>query len=213
MDFYRRDILKVLSLGGAMTLPLAAGLLGTPALGATDGTEVGPNGLHTQSWFLESFLELKDDLSEAHSNNKGLILLFEQRGCPYCAELHKVNLSDEKISRYMQAHFDTIQLDIWGSREVTDFDGKAFEERRLASRWGVSFTPTMVFFTGPVSDLEGKSSREAEAARLPGYFKPFHFLSMLEYVAEGHSKRVEFQKYLQEKFEAKRKKGEKPDVW
>ena len=52
-----------------------------------------------------------------------------------------------------------------------------------------------------------------EAARLPGYFKPFHFVSMFEFVADGSYKDQNFQRYLQDKFADYEKRGEKPDVW
>lgn len=175
--------------------------------------EVGDNGLHIQDWFLESFLDLGEDYSAAADAGKGLIVLFEQRGCPYCGELHNVNLAQADIRSYMQKKFDTVQLDIFGSREVTDFDGKAMEERRLASRWGVNFTPTAVFFSGATDGILGKMGRDAEAARMPGYFKPYHFLSMLEFVGEGHYKTTQFQRYISNKINAQRAKGEKPSVW
>lgn len=207
MTITRRRFLTVSAIAGA-SAPLWASA--TPSFGKA---EVGDNGLHIQDWFLDSFLELSDDFSEAANSGKGLIVLFEQRGCPYCRELHEVNLAKTQVRTYMQKHFETVQLDIFGSREVTDFDGKSLEERKLASRWAVNFTPTAVFFAGDPSAASGKTGREAEVARMPGYFKPFHFLSMLEFVAEGHYKSQGFQRYLQDKFKVLKEKGVDPDVW
>ena len=48
---------------------------------------------------------------------------------------------------------------------------------------------------------------------MPGYFKPFHFVSMFEFVADGSYKDQNFQRYLQDKFADYEKRGEKPDVW
>ena len=72
------------------------------------------------------------------------MVLFEQRGCPYCKELHAVNFARSEITDYIREHFMVVQLDLWGSREVTDFDGEAMEERALAGKWRVNFTPTTV---------------------------------------------------------------------
>lgn len=207
MTFDRRHFLKTGALA-ALSLPLSR-----LALAETKAVEVGDNGLHVQDWFLESFLELGDDFTEASKAGKGLIVLFEQRGCPYCKELHAVNLARQQIRTYMQKHFETVQLDIWGSREVTDFDGEALEERKLASRWRVNFTPTAVFFAGDPAAAKGKIGREAEVARMPGYFKPFHFYSMLQYVGDGHYKSKGFQAYLQEKFAELKAQGKEADVW
>ena len=59
-------------------------------------------------------------------------MIWEQKGCPYCRETHRVNLADQRISSYVTANFEVLQLDLWGSRKVTDFDGKEMEERDLA---------------------------------------------------------------------------------
>ena len=172
---------------------------------------MGDDGLHKQDWFLDSFLELGDDLETAAAEGRGLMLMFEQAGCPYCRELHRVNFARPEIVNYITAHFDVVQLDLWGAREVLDFDGAALEERRLAAKWGVNFTPTTVLCAAEnagAADLAG-----AEAFRLPGYLKPFHYLSSLEYVATCEYTRQPFQRYLQDKFAALREEGIDPDVW
>src|SRR5215216_4700620 len=74
---------------------------------------LGENGLYVQPWFLFSFLDLKEDLEEA-----------EQKGCPYCKETHLVNFTNPEIAAFVQKHFVVLQLDLWGSRKVKDFDGE-----------------------------------------------------------------------------------------
>jgi thioredoxin-related protein len=186
-------------------------LIALPARGATLGATLGDDGLHKQDWFLDSFLEMGPDLTEAAEAGKGLLVLVEQRGCPYCRELHEVNFARPEIAEYLPANFNAVQLDLWGSREVTDFDGEALEERRLAAKWGVNFTPTTLLF--PASAAGADSLAKAEAFRMPGYFKPFHYLSGLEYVAGGHYAAQPFQRYLQDKLAALEAQGIKPDVW
>ncbi|MCC0028761.1 MAG: hypothetical protein H6891_00135 [Brucellaceae bacterium] len=51
--------------------------------------QLDDNGLHHQDWFLESFLDIGEDLAEAQAKGKGLVIVFEQRGCPYCREMHR----------------------------------------------------------------------------------------------------------------------------
>ena len=71
-------------------------------------------------------------------------------------------------SHYVRENFTIVQLDLWGAREVADFDGTVLQERALAERWGVIFTPTIVFFKDDLAGLEGKWGRELEAIeRLP----------------------------------------------
>ena len=115
------------------------------------------DGLFHQSWFQLSFLNLKEDFAEAKAGGKRFAVVFEQRGCPYCT-----------INDYVRQNFAVVQLDLWGAREVTDFDGAVLPERALAERWGVIFTPTIVFFKDDLKGLEGKWGRELEAIeRLP----------------------------------------------
>lgn len=206
--FSRRSFLtKTLIVGGGAAL-------GTTQAGLTaKAAEIGPDGLHTQSWFLESFLDMKEDVTEAAANGKHLAVLFEQRGCPYCKEMHEVNLARPEISSYIQENFEVVQLNLWGSRETIDFDGTEMEERKLARAWQVNFTPTIVFFPNDTAAVSGKKGREAEVARMPGYFKPFHFVSMFEFVREGAYADKSFQRYLQEKFARLEAEGKSADVW
>jgi len=46
---------------------------------------VGDDGLHIQPWFSQSFLDLKEDLAEAASTGRRLVIFWEQRGCPIVA--------------------------------------------------------------------------------------------------------------------------------
>lgn len=180
------------------------------AVSANSAT-MGDDGLHKQDWFLDSFLEMSSDLSQAADDGKNLLVLFEQRGCPYCRELHEVNFTRKEITDFIKEHYLVVQLDMFGAREVLDFDGEALEEREVASKWAVNFTPTTLIFAG--DNVEAKSVAEAEAFRLPGYLKPFHYLSSLEFVANGIYKQKTFQRYLQDKFAELEAKGLKPDVW
>lgn len=173
--------------------------------------ELGDDGLHKQPWFTDSFLELGDDLETASAEGRGLLILWEQNGCPYCRELHYVNFQRSEIVDYIRAHYDVIQLDLFGAREVVDFDGEALEERRLAEKWFINFTPTTILV--PPDAAGAGDLRAAEAFRTPGYLKPFHYLSALEYVGEGHHEAQPFQRYLQDKFQELREKGIDPDVW
>ena len=209
MTVSRRDVLGMLAASGtAVSVPSVA----NAAVSGKDPA-VADNGLFTQDWFLETFFDLADDHKELSGKGKNLAVLFEQRGCPYCRELHRVNFAREEIRSYLQKHFGVIQLDLWGSREVTDFDGKAMEERALAKKWRVIFTPTMVFFPRGAGAVKGNSGGASEIFRMPGYFKPFHFISMLEYVNDGHYRDMEFQRFLQGRFAKLKEKGIDPDVW
>jgi thioredoxin-related protein len=200
---------------------LAAGLTG--GLAATAGRAnaaqdriepiLGDDGMYHQPWFLNSFLDLEEDLAEAAEAGKRFAVIWEQRGCPYCRETHMVNFARPDINRYVRDNFAVMQLDLWGSREVTDFDGEAMEERALARKWGIVFTPTIMFFADSVDKVAGKTGAQAEVVRMPGYFKPFHFMTMFEYVKESAYERQHFQKYLQAKGDRLRAQGVEVNLW
>jgi len=146
-------------------LAQAADRLPPPTGPATPRVEpvLGDDGLYHQSWFLLSFLDLGQEFREAKAAGKRFAVLFEQRGCPYCAKLHTEVLAQKYINDYVRENFAIAQLDLWGSREVTDFDGARMPEKELAERWGVIFTPTIIFYKDELNGLEGKWGRELEA--------------------------------------------------
>ncbi|MFZ1682316.1 MAG: thioredoxin family protein [Rhizobiaceae bacterium] len=174
--------------------------------------QVGDNGLHAQSWFVNSFLDLGEDLAEAKAAGKGLVVIFEQAGCPYCREMHQVNFRRADIVDLVRANFNVVQIDLRGSRSVTDMDGEAMEERALARKWGVAFTPTLMFFAKD-ADPAGKPGNQAVAAVMPGYFKPFHFASMFDYVASDSYRHAHFQDYIVERRERLRAAGQDVTLW
>src|SRR3954451_15040150 len=110
----RRDVIA-----GAATLG-AAGLVGPPALAEPVLTE---DGLYRQPWFLESFLELGDDLAGTAKAGKRFAIMWELKGCPYCRETHLVNFARPDIEDFIKTNFEVLQLNIIGSRPVKDFDG------------------------------------------------------------------------------------------
>jgi thioredoxin-related protein len=140
-------------------------------------------GRYTQSWFNLSFHDLREDFAEARSEGKRFAVIFEQRGCPYCKKLHTEVLAQRYINDYVRENFHILQLDLWGAREVTDFDGKVLSERELAERWSIMFTPTVVFLKDDLSGFEGQWGRALEATeRLPLSFGAPTFYDLFVWV-------------------------------
>jgi len=142
------------------------------------------DGLYKQPWFLESFLDLADDLEAARKEGKRFAVMWELRGCPYCKETHLVNFAQSRISDYVKANFEVLQLNIIGSRKVTDFDGQELSEKEIAAKYGVRFTPTFQFFGERAAELKGLPPARREVSRASGYMLPDDFLAMFRYVRE-----------------------------
>lgn len=112
----------------------------------------GDDGIYRQAWYAETFLDLREDHRDAAKQGKRLAVIFEQRGCIYCTRMHTEVLAQRYINDYVRENFHILQLDLWGAREVTDFDGTRLSEKKIAERWGVMFTPTIVFSKDTLPD-------------------------------------------------------------
>ena len=166
------------------------------------------DGRYTQPWFLTSFLVLKDDLAETAAQGKRLALLWDQRGCPYCKQMHRVNFADPAVNAYIRERFNILQLDLNGAREVTDFDGEVLAEKDLARKNGVIGTPTIQFLPPSPAAVEGKSGRAVDVARMPGYLQPGLFEGMFAYVYDRGYESGTFRQYMQSKpVQAKDRRG------
>ena len=205
----RREFGALAGLGTA----LAATTRGAGAVGMPEKAFLGEDGMYHQTWFLDSFLILTEDLAATKEAGKRFAVVWEQKGCPYCKETHLVNFAKHEIQSYIRQNFEVLQLDLWGARKVTDFDGEVMEERALARKWGILFTPTFMFFDDDVAKAKEKGVRGLEVTRMPGYFKPFHFLTMFEYVKDRAYVDQHFQKYLIAKGHRMRAEGKEVKLW
>jgi len=163
---------------------LSASALAMSASAARSAAVLSDDGLYIQPWFLQSLLELGDDLSGAAEKRKRFAIVWELKGCPYCKDIHLINFARPEIENYVKDRFDILQLNMIGSREVVDFDGEKLPEKRLAEKYGVRFTPTFQFFPEVLDGLAKKKPRDRELMRSQGYLEPRQFLATFRYVAE-----------------------------
>ena len=157
---------------------LTAVFLGNMAAAAT----VGDDGLHIQPWIRDTFKDLQEDLDEANAEGKRLAIFFEQRGCIYCTKMHETVYPDPELSDYINENFFVIQLNLHGDLEVVDFDGEELSEKRIARKWGILFTPSVIFLPEEVE--EGKTAIQSAVAMMPGAFGRGTTLDMFTWVNE-----------------------------
>ena len=166
----------------ALALPLSA-------------AELGDDGLHKPTWLRDTFKDLRDDLAEANAEGKRLLVIWEQRGCIYCTKMHEEVFPDPAIDALSRDNYFVVQLNLFGDVEVTDFDGTTLSEKDMAPRWGVVFTPTMMFFPEEVE--EGKTAQQAAVVAMPGAFGKGTTAALLTWVKDKEYLTGEhFQKYL-----------------
>jgi thioredoxin-related protein len=176
-------------------LMMAGGGLAMAAGPARAAAVMTDDGFYREDWFIDSFLELGDDLKGAAARRKQFAVIWEQRGCPYCRDTHLINFAQKHIETYIRGHFEIIALDIHGSRVVTDFDGQKLGERQLAGKYGVRGTPTIQFFAN-LNDLGHKAPRDREVNRIEGYLAPKDFLRMFAFVGERAYERGSLRDFL-----------------
>ena len=157
---------------------LTAMFLGNMAAAAT----VGDDGLHIQPWIRDTFKDLQEDLDEANAEGKRLAIFFEQRGCIYCTKMHETVYPDPELSDYIDENFFVIQLNLHGDLEVVDFDGDTLTEKQIARKWGILFTPSVIFLPEEVE--EGRAAIQSAVAMMPGAFSRGTTLDMFTWVNE-----------------------------
>ncbi|PCH67268.1 MAG: thioredoxin [Rhodobacteraceae bacterium] len=162
---------------GILAATLTVGL-GGPVV----ASELGDDGLYKAAWLRETFKDLQEDFTEADSEGRRLVLLVEQQGCIYCKEMHEVTFVDPRVKAMLEDVFYPVQIDLGGSREVTDTDGEELTEKNAVRKWGLMFTPTMIFL--PAKMDPSLSVSQQAVAVMPGAFGPGTTLDMMTWVSE-----------------------------
>lgn len=173
-------------------LALMATLMAFPVFAA----ELGDDGLHKTDWMRDTFKDLSEDLAEANDEGKRLVVMVEQRGCVYCTKMHKEVFPREEIASYITENFFVVQLNLHGDTEITDFDGEVLSEKAAARKWGMLFTPSILFLPQDVE--EGQNAAQAAVAIMPGAFGAGTTLDMFTWVNEERyvdESEEDFQRY------------------
>ncbi|MBC7132207.1 MAG: thioredoxin fold domain-containing protein [Roseovarius sp.] len=157
---------------------LAALVLALPVAAA----ELGDDGLHKTDWMRDTFKDLREDLEEANAEGRRLMLLVEQRGCIYCEKMHREVFSRPEIADYIRENYFVVQINLHGDVEVTDLDGQSLTEKQAARKWGLLFTPSILFL--PETVAADQTAAEAAVALMPGAFGPGTTLDLLTWVRE-----------------------------
>lgn len=135
--------------------------------------------------------DLKAELADARAQNrKGILLVFEQEGCPGCRHMKDNVLNRRPVQDYYGNEFVSLALDINGSVPLKDFGGRDVTEKSYAQNAKIRATPTFVFH-----DLSGR-----EIVRIVGPLQtPDEFLLLGRFVATGAYKTRTFAQFKLDK--------------
>jgi len=178
---------------------ILAGLLALLLALPVAASEMGDDGLHKAYWMQDTFKDLGEDLADATDQGKRLMVIVEQRGCIYCRKMHEEVFVIPEIEKMLAEDYYVVQINMFGDTEVTDFDGEAMSEKDLVKRWGLLFTPTMIFF--PEKTDGTAAGNDIAVAQIPGAFGRWTTQNLLTWVLEhGYDTDEPFQKYHARKF-------------
>lgn len=158
-----------------------------PATGgdALQAGMVNPGFHEPPAWFKQSFLDIREDIAEAGESDRRVMLYFYQDGCPYCKKLLETNFSQRDIVERTRNNFDVVAINMWGDREVLDFEGNSTTEKQFAADLKVMFTPTLLLLNEQGQVL----------MRLNGYYPPHKFGAVIDYVGQRREAESSFRDY------------------
>ena len=152
--------------------------------------------LHPAPWLMAPPLDLSP------RGTKPLLVLFEQKVCAACDEMHAEGFPRPEVARLL-GRFRAARVDIASTETLKTPAGKPLPMRDWARQLSIVYTPSLVFF-----DPAGK-----EVFRVEGYLRPFHLASSLEYVASGaYKKQPQFQRFIEARAAARRARGERIEL-
>lgn len=141
------------------------------------------------------------DFSHLRSG-KPLLVMFEQKQCSSCDELHNDILNRPK-SKELLKRMDVAVLDMWSDDKITIHNGQSIKIKDWAKQLTIQYAPSLVYF-----DNKGKEVFRSEA-----YLKAFHIQSIMDYVSSGAYKiQSNFQRYIEDRAERLRAQGIEVDI-
>jgi thioredoxin-related protein len=146
-----------------------------------------PHAIELPRWFVETFLDFREDVREARAQGKRLLVYFGQDGCPYCKLLMQTTFTETRVVDLVRRGFVPIALNLWGDREVTWVDGRKMTEKQLGTHLSVQFTPTLLLF----------NEKGDVIARLNGYQSPPRMAAALQYAIDRLEAKQPFADYMQ----------------
>lgn len=141
-------------------------------------------------------------LNKALNKNKPLLVMFEQKQCPACDELH-LDVLKKPESKQLLKKFEVAVVDMWSKDSMITPKGSKTNLASWARELDIQYAPSLVFF-----DEKGK-----DVFRIEGYLKTFHVQSVLDYVAQkAYLKEKNFQRWIDSRAHKLRAEGVEVDL-
>jgi thioredoxin-related protein len=118
------------------------------------------------NFFNQTLGDFSEELATAKaSGKKGILIMFEQKDCPFCARMKATVLNQSEVQDFYQKNFLIFPVDIEGDIEIYDMAGNPIKEKDFAFKVNrVRATPVFIFYnlkgepvtryTGPTSGVD-----------------------------------------------------------
>ncbi len=120
------------------------------------------------------FTTFEDAFAKAKANNKMVLVDVYTDWCVWCKRMDHDTYPDPKVQAELSKYFTAAKLNAESTTGRT-YKGEINTEQQIASHWGVSGYPTLVFMTA-----EGEVVQE-----VPGYVSASEFPMVLRYIGSG----------------------------
>jgi thioredoxin-related protein len=153
------------------------------------GKVTGTADVVIPSYFKDSFLDFREDAADAADSGKHMLVFAHLKGCPYCDKMLKDNFvaleKDGGNRDLIEKNFDSIHLNIKGSREVAFDENTDVTEVELAQALNIKYTPTLLFM----------NANNKVVTRINGYRSPREFKQVLNFIKDKAYQKTDFPSY------------------
>lgn len=149
--------------------------------------------LHTGDSTVDSI----DDLQAALQPDKYLLVIFGQKQCATCDELH-LDILQRPESRELLKRMNVAVVDLWSEQKIVTPDGSKQKIYDWAKKLDIKYAPSMVYF----------NDKGEEVFRTDAYLKAFHIQSVMDYVTtDAYKQQPNFQRYIDTRADHLREQG------
>lgn len=138
-----------------------------------------------------------DNLNAALEPDKYLLVIFGQKQCATCDELH-LDILQRPETRELLKRINVAVVDLWSEQAIVTPDGSKQKIYDWAKKLGINYAPSLVYF----------NDQGEEVFRSDAYLKAFHVQSVMDYVTTGaYLEQPNFQRYIDARADHLREQG------
>ena len=149
--------------------------------------------LHTEVSSVRSI----ENLHAVLEPDKYLLVIFGQKQCATCDELH-LDILQRPESKALLERMNVAVIDLWSDQKIVTPDGSEQKIVDWARKLDIRYAPSLVYFNG----------RGEEVFRSDAYLKAFHVQSVMDYVTTAaYKQQPNFQRYIDTRADHLREQG------